>query len=127
MQIVRSCTFGDICPEVSSYKRELTMNGPSHHINCEACHCEGEVKVTGIMDLSDALPKRWKRRIINFRAYILCDVCGHPRQFTKGISPYLLDALDLPVNATCDIDEIDDFRGNPENATWRRERRNRKK
>ena len=103
------------------------MSGQNHKISCEACHIEGEVKVEGIMDLKDALPRRWKRRIINFRAYILCDVCGHPRQFTKGCSPYILDALELPPNATCEIDEIEDFKGHPDNVTWRRERKTNKK
>ena len=103
------------------------MSGHSHKISCEACHTEGEVKVEGIMDLKDALPRRWKRRIINFRAYILCDVCGHPRQFTSGCSAYILDALNLPVNATCEIDEIEDFSGHPDNVTWRRERQTNKK
>ncbi|GEM_PF-2300149 len=99
------------------------MNKRVVTVQCEACGAEGEAEITGVMDLKDALPKRWKRRIINHRAYILCDVCGHPVQFTGGISPYLLDALNLPPNATCDIEEIDDFRSDPEVATWRRQRR----
>ena len=85
------------------------MSDHKHLIHCEACDCEGEATVTRIMDLSDALPHRWRRRIINGRAYILCDVCGHPRHFTTGLSAYLQDRLTLPANATCDIPEIGDF------------------
>ncbi|MCP4932862.1 MAG: hypothetical protein GY927_01350 [bacterium] len=103
------------------------MSSQGKKIDCEACGIEDEVKVDGIMDLAKALPRRWRRRVINFRAYILCDVCGHPRQFTKGCSPYILDALDLPPNATCEIEEIEDFRGHPDNVTWRRERQRAKK
>jgi len=99
------------------------MNTRSITVTCEACGAEAEAEITGVMDLKDALPKRWKRRIINHRAYILCDVCGHPVQFTGGISPYLLDALKLPPNATCEIEERDDFTADPEMATWRRQRR----
>lgn len=103
------------------------MSRHVHKISCEACHCEGEAVVEGIMNLNEALPRRWKRRIINFRAYILCEVCGHPRQFTKGCSPYILDALNLPANATCEIDEIEDFKGHPDNVPWRRENRRKRK
>ena len=101
------------------------MNKRTITLTCEACGAQGVAEISGIMELKDALPRRWKRRIINHRAYILCDVCGHPVQFTGGISPYLLDALGLPPNATCDIEEIDDFTGDPEQVTWRRWRRGR--
>ncbi|WP_038035302.1 hypothetical protein [Thermopetrobacter sp. TC1] len=94
-------------------------------VRCEACGAEAEARIEGIAEIEAALPRRWKRRIINHRAYILCDVCGHPVQFTGGISPYLLDALNLPPNATCEIEEIDDFRGDPDLVTWRRWRRSR--
>jgi hypothetical protein len=85
------------------------MSPQKHAIHCAACGCEGEASVTGIMDIAKALPKRWKRRLINKQAYILCDVCGHPRHFTTGLSRYLQDRLSLPENATCEVDEIDDF------------------
>lgn len=85
------------------------MIAQQHTIHCEACGCEDEATITGIMDIAKALPKRWKRRIINQRAYILCDVCGHPRHFTTGLSAYLQDRLVLPANATCEVPEIGDF------------------
>ena len=87
------------------------MSKTVHKISCEACGLEGEIEIRGIMDISSAMPRRWKRRIINHRAYLLCDVCGHPRQFLRGISPYLLDALNLPPNASCEIEEEEDFSG----------------
>jgi hypothetical protein len=89
------------------------MKVKEHKIECEACGCEGKIEARGIMDISEAMPRRWRRRIINHRAYLLCDVCGHPKQFLKGISPYLLSALELPPNASCEIDERDDFTGDP--------------
>lgn len=85
------------------------MTPRTHLIQCAACGCAGEASVTGIMDIDKALPKRWKRRQINKQAYILCDVCGHPRHFTTGLSAYLQDRLGLPANATCEVPEIDDF------------------
>lgn len=80
-------------------------------VKCEACDCEGELEIKGIMEVSDALPRRWRRRIIDHQAYILCDICGHPRQFLTGISPYLQDRLEVPENATCEVAEKSDFFG----------------
>ena len=79
-------------------------------IACEACARESALSFgDGLMDIGDALPPRWHRRIIEHRAYILCDICGHPKQFLGGLSPYLQDALGLHANASFDLPERADF------------------
>ena len=93
-------------PDLRTATQRVSMK-----VKCEACDCEGELEIKGIMEVSDALPRRWRRRIIDHQAYILCDICGHPRQFLTGISPYLQDRLDVPENATCEVAEKSDFFG----------------
>ncbi len=77
---------------------------------CEACQSEAETQSQGITAVEDILPKRWKRRLIDGRSYILCDICGHPKQLMGGFSPYLMDALGLDEYAICEeIPEQGDF------------------
>ena len=84
---------------------------------CEACGCEAELEIKGLTDLNDALPHRWRRRIIDDQAYILCDICGHAKQILGGASAYLQDALDLSPNAVCIVPESDDFEAPRANRT----------
>ncbi len=79
-------------------------------IYCEACQSEAAVENTGIAPVENILPPRWKRRLIDGRSYILCDVCGHPKQLMGGFSPYLMDALGLDEYSIVEkIPEEDDF------------------
>ena len=79
-------------------------------IFCEACKLEAETKSNGIAPLEEILPPRWKRRLIDGRSYILCDICGHPKQLMGAFSPYLIDALGLDEHAICEeIPEREDF------------------
>ena len=63
---------------------------------CSACKCEVE-------EIADAKPDGWFTRCIDNNDYKLCDVCGHQSHFRGGISPYLMDTLDLMDGATCDL------------------------
>ena len=78
-------------------------------IHCDACDGECQVEFIGLVEIGDALPKHWRHRIIDHQAYILCGVCGHPRQVLGGPSPYLQDALGLSANAHCEVPERTDF------------------
>ena len=88
---------------------DLVGEGTFMKVHCEACDCEGEFELQGIAAIEDGLPQRWRRRIIDNRAYILCDICGHPRQFLGALSPYIVDALRLQANASCEVSERADF------------------
>ena len=126
MQIIRTCTYENNNAQ-SVETGNLVMNAHSHKISCEACDIEdgsqsrrhyGSVRRPAA---SLETPDHQFSRL-----YLVRCLWPSP-QFTKGCSPYILDALDLPPNATCEIEEIEDFRGHPDNVTWRRERQTMKK
>ena len=66
---------------------------------CAACKCASEPQDTP----NTPAPKGWFIRCIDSTDYVLCDVCGHQSQFCGGISPYLVDRLELEIWATCDL------------------------
>lgn len=82
-------------------------------IVCDACRQDSNIVVSGPTLLRRALPKGWRPRRIDGRVYILCEICGNVRQFVGGLSPYLMQALRLPPNATIELPELTEL---PE--TW---------
>jgi hypothetical protein len=80
-------------------------------IYCDACGISEKLETNKeIAEIGNLMPRRWYRRVIEHRAYILCDVCGHPKQFMGGeLSRYILDVLNLPENSHYDQPEKEDF------------------
>ena len=74
---------------------------------CAACACEleelEEVENKPIATSPPVLPTGWFLRCIDEVDYVLCDVCGNQSHFRGGISPYLMEALDLFDGAQCDV------------------------
>ena len=68
---------------------------------CAACKIEMETTPGNIQGDNISLPEGWFLLFFEHDDYILCDVCGHPRQFKGGLSAYLADCLSLPDGARC--------------------------
>jgi len=74
---------------------------------CRACGCEQDCEETGEASEAAPLPKGWYVRHIDYTDYVLCDVCGAISHFNGGLSPYLMEALELNEYVSFDIsDEV---------------------
>lgn len=75
---------------------------------CAACKCEIDHEQNdGEQQTPPAppLPDGWFIRCIDDTDYTLCDVCGAQIHFRGGISPYLMDCLELMDDAVCDVSQ----------------------
>lgn len=71
---------------------------------CAACKCEiDDEQKEGDEATASLLPDSWFIRCIDDTDYTLCDVCGAQIHFSGGISPYLMDCLELMDGAVCDV------------------------
>ena len=69
---------------------------------CAACNCQAD-EINEAERVGASQPEGWFIRCIDDTDYLLCDICGHQSHFRGGISPYLMDMLELMEGARCDL------------------------